>query len=232
MSSSHNSDDSVNLDEAKLYDWQDKWSTGTDTHREDLARNLRGTVLDLGAGTGRMLPHLDRVASDDPSVHLVDPNPGYREWADRKSDEYAFDITIREGRAEALPYDDETFDAVLCSTVLCSVDDIEVCLAEIQRVLRDDGEFRFVEHVHADGLTGYLEWLRDLLVDRYLQDVSCMLTKKTGANIANSEFDLVYMERLDESYRLGHTLVKGTATPPTSTDDGLLARLKEAVPMR
>lgn len=233
MSESFSGNESVNLDEARVYDWLDRWCGSTDPHREDLARNLRGTVLDLGGGTGQMLPHFASVASEDLSVHLVDPNPGYRAWAEKKTDQYDFDITIREGRAESIPYDDDSFDAVLCSTVLCSVDDTEAALAEIRRVLRANGEFRFVEHVHADGFVGHLEKVRDLLVDRYLEEASCELANTTDEKIADSEFDLVYMQRLDQSYRLGHTFVKGTATPSTSADNvspGLVTTLKERVP--
>ena len=51
--------------------------------------------------------------------------------------------------AERLPLEDATIDAVVCSTVLCSVDDPPRALAEARRVLRRGGSLVFFEHVGA-----------------------------------------------------------------------------------
>jgi ubiquinone/menaquinone biosynthesis C-methylase UbiE len=53
------------------------------------------------------------------------------------------------GSAEALPFRDGSFDTVVSGLVLCSVARPDVAVAEVRRVLRDDGELRMLEHVRS-----------------------------------------------------------------------------------
>ena len=49
---------------------------------------------------------------------------------------------------EPLPFDDGTFDAIICCLTLCSVDDPAAAVQEMNRLLRPDGgTLGFVEHV-------------------------------------------------------------------------------------
>lgn len=68
-------------------------------------------------------------------------------------------VRVEPGTADALPLEDESVDAVLASLVLCTVPDQAAPLAEARRVLRQGGELRFYEHVHArkQPLRGFLE---------------------------------------------------------------------------
>jgi SAM-dependent methyltransferase len=54
-----------------------------------------------------------------------------------------------DGVADALPLDDASVDAAVCSLVLCSVPDQRPALAELRRVLRAGGEVRLFEHVRS-----------------------------------------------------------------------------------
>jgi ubiquinone/menaquinone biosynthesis C-methylase UbiE len=54
-------------------------------------------------------------------------------------------VTIQ-APAEALPFPDASFDAVVCTLVLCSVASVPAALAEAARVLRPGGRFIFNEH--------------------------------------------------------------------------------------
>ena len=54
---------------------------------------------------------------------------------------------MREAAAEALPFDDDTFDHVVSSLVFCSVTEPRQALAEIERVLRPGGTLHMLEHV-------------------------------------------------------------------------------------
>lgn len=123
-------------------------------HREWLADGLSGHVLDLGCGTGAMLPYL---CGRDLDLHAVEPDPHMRKRAKRRAAELGCSIEIRAGEAESIPYPDDRFDAVVVSLVLCSVSDVEASVEEIARVLKPDGECRFLEHVRAEGRRARLQ---------------------------------------------------------------------------
>jgi ubiquinone/menaquinone biosynthesis C-methylase UbiE len=115
--------------------------TGLVRWRRWLAGGARGLVLDLGTGTGRMLPHFPpgaRVVALDPSVAAL-----------RRARRRAGTVSLVAGRAERLPFRDGAFDTVVTGLVLCSVADPGRALAEVRRVLAPDGELRAVEHVRS-----------------------------------------------------------------------------------
>ena len=51
--------------------------------------------------------------------------------------------------AEDLPFEDDTFDVVVSTLVLCGVDDQPRAVREIRRVLRPQGRLLFLEHVRS-----------------------------------------------------------------------------------
>jgi AhpD family alkylhydroperoxidase len=110
--------------------------------RQRVAGDTRGTVLELGIGTGL------NIAAYPPGValHAVDPSGPALQTASRRADRLGREVTLVEGGAEALPYPDGSFDAIVGTFVLCSVDDVEATLRESRRVLRPGGTLRFVEH--------------------------------------------------------------------------------------
>lgn len=136
-------------------------------HRRYLTNGLRGRVLDLGAGTGATVPFFAaaRTAAqrdgDDLDVHLLDPDAHMRTRAGRTARDAGLDATVVGGRAESLPYPDDGFDAVVSALVGCTIPDLDAALDEIARVLRPGGEFRFFEHVAADGFQGRVQTLVD-----------------------------------------------------------------------
>eukprot|EP00971_Amphidinium_carterae_P171773 3405653-Amphidinium_carterae.1 len=67
------------------------------------------------------------------------------------------------GYAEKLPFEPNTFDAVVTTTVFCSVGDPEQALREVSRVLKPGGKLGYVEHVAAD--EGSLLEQQQLLLD-------------------------------------------------------------------
>lgn len=52
--------------------------------------------------------------------------------------------------ADALPFDDGSFDTVVSTLVLCTVEDPAAALAEVARVLRPGGSLLFLEHVRSE----------------------------------------------------------------------------------
>ena len=111
--------------------------------REELAGGAQGKVLEIGAGTGLNFPHY----RDDVEVIATEPDPYMRQRAQRRLAESGKNIELREASAEELPFDSDSFDTVVGTLVMCSIPHPQRALAEIRRVLKAGGEYRFYEHV-------------------------------------------------------------------------------------
>jgi ubiquinone/menaquinone biosynthesis C-methylase UbiE len=137
---------------AVLYDWFLALGErrGMAAHRRALLADVSGRVLEVGAGTGLNLPFYD----PDAEVVLTEPDAAMRARAERRG------ATVVDARAEALPFDDGAFDAVVCTLVLCTVEDPGAAVAELRRVLRPGGRLLFIEHVRAPDARRQDRWAR------------------------------------------------------------------------
>ena len=79
-------------------------------------------------------------------VRAVDPAAAGRRLAAGRAAAYAVPIEYVGSDAEALPVADGSVDHVLSTWTLCTIPDAMRALAEVRRVLRPGGAFRFVEH--------------------------------------------------------------------------------------
>jgi SAM-dependent methyltransferase len=116
-----------------------------DPVRAEVVGGARGHVLEIGAGTGLNARHYP----NDAKVSAIEPSAGMRRRAEARLRDPAVRAAIRtiNGRAEELPFDAGSFDAVVLTFVLCSVKDLTRTLAEVRRVLAPGGTLRLVEHV-------------------------------------------------------------------------------------
>jgi ubiquinone/menaquinone biosynthesis C-methylase UbiE len=102
-------------------------------------------VLDLGAGTGKLTAALlaagHRVTALEPSAGMRDVLAERLARAERRSEaKVGGEVTIVDGRAEELPFDGDSFDAVVAGSAFHWFDR-EPTLAEVVRVLRAPGVF-------------------------------------------------------------------------------------------
>lgn len=121
-------------------DWRDSW--WHQDYLELLARRWElgdaRTLLDVGCGAGHWGQRIAGLMRD-PVVTGVDHEADFLALARERADGRPGSFTYREGRAEALPFDDDTFDVVTCQTVLIHVPDAEAALREMVRVTRPGG---------------------------------------------------------------------------------------------
>lgn len=101
-------------------------------------------VLDLACGTGYVAREVRHRLGAAVTISGVDPNPVMLAVAAR----VAPDIDWQPAPAHALPYDDDSFDVVLCQQGLQFFPDLTAALREVRRVLRPGG--RLVGTVWAD----------------------------------------------------------------------------------
>ncbi|HKP18954.1 MAG TPA: class I SAM-dependent methyltransferase [Gaiellaceae bacterium] len=115
--------------------------------RRKLVAGAAGRVLEVGAGPGFNLPY---YPGDVEEVVLTDDVAGMLHRAERRARVAAASVTTRQAPVERLPFEDASFDTVVASLLLCSVDDQDRALAEIRRVLRPGGQYLFLEHVRSE----------------------------------------------------------------------------------
>lgn len=179
-------------------------------HRETLAEQVAGRVLEIGAGNGAMFPYVEAgAASSRLEYHAIEPDPNMRERAVTTARETGLAVDIRDARAESLPYPDDAFDVVISGMVFCTVQDPEGALAEVARVLRPGGEFRFLEHVRADGWRAAGQ---DLLNPIWTRAAGgCRLNRDTvGLFLGHDAFAVDEVERLAFGVFPATPFVRGT----------------------
>lgn len=114
--------------------------------RRKVLESARGRLLIVGAGQGHDIAHLPQGVE---SVIALEPDSAMRRLGVKRLRRSAVPAWYVAGTAEHLPLRDGSVDAVLCTLVLCSVDDLDAAAGEFRRVLRPNGQLLVLEHVRA-----------------------------------------------------------------------------------
>lgn len=125
--------------------------------RSRIVPRAEGDVLELGCGGGINMAFYDPARLK--SYSGVDPSAGLLDRSREAAQAIGIEADIRGGVGEAIPFASESFDTVLCTFTLCSVDDQMQVLSEMRRVLRPGGKILFLEHGSAPD-EGVRKWQR------------------------------------------------------------------------
>ena len=134
---------------ARLYDpflWLGE-HRGMERHSAELLEGARGRVLEIGAGTGLNLRHYPAAAGE---LVLTEPMEAMARALERRLARDGTSGSVHRAAAEELPFPDDSFDTVVSTMVLCTVEDPERAIAEIERVLRPGGRLLFIEHLRSE----------------------------------------------------------------------------------
>ena len=104
------------------------------------------TVLELAAGTGLIAKNIVRAASH---IEVTDASEEMIAEAKRNNRSAKLYFSVRD--MFCLPYADKSFDVVIVSNALHIVPQPEKALAEIRRVLKDDGVLIAPTFTHGNG---------------------------------------------------------------------------------
>ena len=96
-------------------------------------------VLDLGCGTGIVARQVAPCVGASGKVTGIDVSPNMLAVAKVAADREGLTIEWREGNAEQLPFPESSFDLVVCQFALMFVTNKAVALAEMRRVVTEDG---------------------------------------------------------------------------------------------
>jgi ubiquinone/menaquinone biosynthesis C-methylase UbiE len=104
-----------------------------------------GDVLEIAVGTGLNL----RYYSRDVRLTGIEISPAMLALARQEAAALGSTAGLREGDAQALDFDDESFDTVTCTLSLCTIPHDRGAIREVHRVLRPGGRFILLEHVRS-----------------------------------------------------------------------------------
>lgn len=157
-----------------------RWSPDQRT----LFKNLNGKVLYIGVGTGQEIinfpPGLD-ITAVDISYEML-------KRSRQRVQKYNGNIHRCQMDAQTTAFADNTFDTVLTVCVLCSVKQPVICLEELKRVLKPDGELVMFEHVLSKNpiyafILKNMSYITEFLEGTYLDRDTVGNAERAGFNI-------------------------------------------------
>ena len=154
--------------------------------RAELATGLSGQILEIGFGSGLNVPY---YPSEVARVFAVEPSAAAYRIAGPRIDGSTVAIERIGLDGQSIPLPDDCCDGALCSFTLCTIPDVDAALAEVRRVLRPGGRFRFLEH----GLSPDAEvatWQHRLDPWQCRLAGGCHLTRDPVALVRAAGFDL------------------------------------------
>lgn len=180
--------------------------------RRELLQQATGEVLEIGSGTGTNLPCYPATLT---RLVLCEPDPFMLRKLRKKITASSPTTELATSPAERLDFADASFDTVVVTLVLCSVDEPVIALNEIRRVLRPGGKLLFLEHVRSDqASTRRWQHLWEPLWKCGCGN--CHLTRDTAEIIERAGFEL---DPVDDLQMLGapaivRRIIRGVATNP------------------
>ena len=157
--------------------------------RRSVLSDSSGNVLEVGVGTGKNLEYY----SPDCKVTAIDISPKMLEHAKKRAKRMD-NISLMVMDAENLTFDDNSFDYVITTFVLCSIPNPVAALREMRRVCKPDGVVINLEHMRSSN------WILTLL-ENILNPISVFfmgvnVNRKTVENIGKSGLEVIEEKHL------------------------------------
>ena len=186
----------------------------------DMRRSPAGPGVRTGAGGRRRhrAPTWPTTGRPSTSLTITEPEVPMLKRLERRVRAEAPETTVLRAPAEDLPFEDDTFDVVVSTLVLCGVDDQPRAVREIRRVLRPEGRLLFLEHVRSTDpkvakKQDRLNWLNQLVV-------CCDCNRPTLDTIRDAGFERHHARAhrpCPKAPSFVRPAIVGTATSPAGT---------------
>ena len=112
-------------------------------YRSQVVPQARGTVVEIGVGSGLNLPF---YGSGVEQLYAVDPSEELLRMARTKARRANVPVEFLADSGEMLPLEDGCADTVVTTFTLCTIPDPLQALREMKRVLKPGGVLLFAEH--------------------------------------------------------------------------------------
>lgn len=190
------------------------WSLGSPEmgkYRRKALEQASGRTLEIGFGTGLNLPwYPDRVTQ----LTVFDSENMLPELVEKRISHSSIPVTRLQLDASGhLPFHDHSFDTVVTTFTLCSIDNLPAALSEVRRILKFDGRFIFLEHGRSDS-SQIARWQDRLNPIQKAIGVGCNMNRRIDEMIREAGFEINSLDRflMPKTPRLLAEMYRGIAT--------------------
>ncbi|MCU7722660.1 methyltransferase domain-containing protein [Actinoplanes sp. KI2] len=163
------------------------WFVGA---REWVCARAQGRVLEVAIGTGRNLPFY-RPGTTITGIEL---STEMLAVARTRAAELGRAADLREGDAHRLPFEDGSFDTVVCVLSLCTITDPARAIGEMKRVLVPGGTLLLADHIRSS--FGPLRVAQRLAEQVTIRTAGEHFTRRQLPLVQAQGFEIVETERL------------------------------------
>ena len=195
-----------------------RWSLSQRT----LFKNLKGEILFIGIGTGQEIvnfPEGLNITAADLSFEML-------KRSNKRVQNYSGKINRCQMDAKNTAFANNTFDTIVTVCVMCTVKQPVICLQELKRLLKPDGELVMFEHVLSKNPVYALTLKMMSFITEYLQGT--YLDRNTVANVEQAGFKIhshknVYLDIVKALVAREDIEYKQTKSPqPLFGEEGLI----------
>ena len=157
-------------------------------------KSLKGNILEIGIGNGDNYKYFN---FDQSKIYAIEKSEKHLQSAIKNT--LGYDIIVKKELAETIHYDDNFFDGIVISFVLCSVDSIKDTLKEILRVLKKEGKVILLEHIKSNNkltlaIQKIITGIQSLFIDCHLDRDPRLFIDETKFKIKSEK---VFMNDLE-----------------------------------
>jgi ubiquinone/menaquinone biosynthesis C-methylase UbiE len=147
-------------------------------------------VLEVAVGTGR---NFDSYPADI-TITGIELSAAMLAIARQRATDLGLRVDLHEGDAQAMPFDGNTFDTVVCTLSLCAIPDPRAAIDEMKRVLRPGGRLLLLDHV---GSTWWPIWAAQRLAETItIRAAGEHMTRRQLPLVEAAGFEIVERARL------------------------------------
>jgi len=155
-------------------------------------------ILELGCGPAHMWRECSSRIPAGWDITLSDLSSGMLDAAWRNLVVTGRNFKFKEIDAQSIPFEDDTFDAVIANHMLYHVPDKPRSIAEIKRVMKTGGHF-FATTVGDNHLKEITDWFRRIHKSEVWESFANLFTLENGLNQLESFFPNVTLSHYEDN---------------------------------